>query len=48
MLLSRHIREVFDVIIEEKVAVVATGAGDPSPFLDELHAVGIIVMPVVP
>ncbi|KAI3473933.1 hypothetical protein Pfo_028131 [Paulownia fortunei] len=48
MLLSRHIREVFDVIIEEKVAVVATGAGDPSPFLDELHAAGIIVMPVVP
>lgn len=48
MLLSRHIREVFDVIIEEGVAVVATGAGDPSPFLAELHAAGIIVMPVVP
>ena len=48
MLLSRHIREVFDVIIEEGVKVVATGAGDPSPFLDELHAAGIIVMPVVP
>ena len=31
MLLSRHIREVFDVIIEEGVKVVATGAGDPSP-----------------
>ena len=43
MLLSRHIREVFDVIIEEGVKVVATGAGDPSPFLDELHAAGIIV-----
>ncbi|CAK8054427.1 nitronate monooxygenase [Eupransor demetentiae] len=48
MLLSRHIREVFDVIIEEGVKVVATGAGDPSPFLDELHAAGIVVMPVVP
>ena len=48
MLLSRHIREVYDVIIEEGVKVVATGAGDPSPFLDELHAAGIIVMPVVP
>ena len=48
MLMSRHIREVFDVVIEEGVQVVATGAGDPSPFLEELHAHGIIVMPVVP
>lgn len=48
MLMSRHIREVFDVILEEGVKVVATGAGDPSPFLDELHAAGITVMPVVP
>ncbi|WEV54382.1 nitronate monooxygenase [Leuconostocaceae bacterium ESL0723] len=48
MLMSRHIREVFDVILEEGVKVVATGAGDPSPFLDELHAAGIVVMPVVP
>ncbi|MBM7617729.1 enoyl-[acyl-carrier protein] reductase II [Weissella uvarum] len=48
MLMSRHIREVFDVIIEEGVKVVATGAGDPSPYLDELHEHGITVMPVVP
>ncbi|HEY4399141.1 MAG TPA: nitronate monooxygenase [Lactobacillaceae bacterium] len=48
MLMSRYIREVFDVIIEEGVAVVATGAGDPSPFIEELHAAGIVVIPVVP
>ncbi|MDF7637254.1 DUF561 domain-containing protein [Leuconostocaceae bacterium ESL0958] len=48
MLMSRHIREVFDVILEEGVKVVATGAGDPSPFLEELHAAGVTVMPVVP
>ncbi|WP_195307653.1 nitronate monooxygenase [Weissella confusa] len=48
MLLSRHIREVFDVIIEEGVKVVATGAGDPSPFIEELHSHGILVIPVVP
>ncbi|MBU7543760.1 nitronate monooxygenase [Weissella cibaria] len=48
MLLSRHIREVFDVIIEEGVQVVATGAGDPSPFIEELHSHGILVIPVVP
>ena len=48
MLLSRHIREVFDVVIEEGVKVVATGAGDPSPFIDELHSHGILVIPVVP
>ena len=48
MLLSRHIREVFDVVIEEGVKVVATGAGDPSPFIDELHSYGILVIPVIP
>ncbi len=48
MLMSRHIREVFDVIIEEGIKVVATGAGDPSPFLEELHQHDIIVIPVVP
>ena len=48
MLLSRHIREVFDVVIEEGVKVVATGAGDPSPFIDELHSHDILVIPVVP
>lgn len=48
MLLSRHIREVFDVVIEEDVKVVATGAGDPSPFIDELHSHGILVIPVIP
>ncbi|ATF41514.1 DUF561 domain-containing protein [Weissella paramesenteroides] len=48
MLLSRHIREVFDVVIEEGVKVVATGAGDPSPFIDELHSHGILVIPVIP
>lgn len=48
MLLSRHIREVFDVVIEEGMKVVATGAGDPSPFIDELHSHGILVIPVIP
>ena len=48
MLLSRHIREVFDVIIEEGVKVVAAGAGDPSPFIEELHSHDILVIPVVP
>lgn len=48
MLLSRHIREVFDVIIEEGVKVVATGAGDPSPFIEELHSHDILVIPVIP
>ncbi|WP_288572269.1 DUF561 domain-containing protein [uncultured Weissella sp.] len=48
MLLSRHIREVFDVVIEEGVKVVATGAGDPSPFIDKLHSHGILVIPVIP
>ncbi len=31
-----------------RVKVVATGAGDPSPFIEELHSHDILVIPVVP
>lgn len=36
-----------EVVIEEKVPVYAAGLGNPGPWMDRLHANGIIVMAVV-
>lgn len=47
MLLSPHALEVSQVIIEEKVPVVTTGAGNPGKYLDAWKAAGIKVIPVV-
>lgn len=47
MLLSPHAAEVAQVVIEEKVPVVTTGAGNPEKFLKDWKAAGIIVIPVV-
>lgn len=48
MLLSPYVDEVIQVIIEEGVKVVTTGAGSPGKYMDELKAAGIKVIPVVP
>lgn len=48
MLMSPFVQEVIDVVCEEKVAVVSTGAGNPTPFMEQLLQAGIQVMPVVP
>lgn len=48
MLLNRHVDDVLDAIIEEGVAVVTTGAGNPAKHIDRLHEAGIKVVPVVP
>ena len=47
MLLSPFADEVAKVVIEEKVAVVTTGAGNPSKYIKEWLAAGIKVIPVV-
>ena len=47
MLMSPFAEEVMQVIIEEKPAVVATGAGNPGKYMEALKAAGIKVMPVV-
>lgn len=47
MLLSPHAPEVARVVIEEKVPVVTTGAGNPEKYLKDWKAAGIIVIPVV-
>ena len=47
MLLSPFADEVAKVVIEEKVQVVTTGAGNPSKYIKEWLAAGIRVIPVV-
>ena len=47
MLLSPFADEVAKVVIEEKVQVVTTGAGNPSKYIKEWLAAGIKVIPVV-
>ena len=48
MLMSQFTDEVAQVIAEEKVAVVATGAGNPSKYMSAWVDAGIKVIPVVP
>jgi enoyl-[acyl-carrier protein] reductase II len=48
MLLSPFAEEVMRVIIEEKVAVVTTGAGNPGKYINALQEAGTRVIPVVP
>lgn len=48
MLLSPYVEEVMQVILEEKVAVVTTGAGNPGKYIDALKGIGCKVIPVIP
>ncbi|MBO1265682.1 enoyl-[acyl-carrier-protein] reductase FabK [Proteiniclasticum sp. SCR006] len=48
MLLSPHKEEVIKVVLEEKVACVTTGAGNPGKYIEAFHDAGIKVIPVVP
>lgn len=48
MLLSPHAKEIAQVVIEEGVKVVTTGAGSPLPFMDAWKKAGITIIPVVP
>lgn len=47
MLLSPFAQEVMEMLYEEKVAVVATGAGNPGKYVEKLKAAGSKVFPVV-
>ena len=48
MLMSPFAEDVMNMIIEEKPAVVATGAGNPGKYIEPLKAAGIKILPVVP
>ena len=47
MLLSPYSEEVAKVIVEEKVPVVTTGAGNPEKYMDLWKSAGVKVIPVV-
>lgn len=47
LLISPFAEQVVDLVLEEKVAVVTTGAGNPGPYIPRFKEAGIKVMPVV-
>lgn len=47
MLMSPHADEVSDLIIDEGVKVVTTGAGSPAKYMEKWKAAGITVIPVI-
>ena len=47
LLISPFAKEVIEVVLEEKVAVVTTGAGNPGPYISRFKEEGIKIMPVV-
>ena len=46
MLLADNVDELVDLLIEEKVAVVTTGAGNPGKYIPRFKEAGIKVIPV--
>lgn len=48
MLLSPFADDIVDLVIEEGVKVVTTGAGNPGKYMERLHEAGVPVIPVVP
>ena len=48
MLMSPHVAEVAQVLLEEHVPVITTGAGMPDKYMKEWVPAGINVVPVVP
>ncbi len=48
MLMSPHASAMSDMVIEEGIKVVTTGAGNPGIYLEKWHKAGIKVIPVVP
>lgn len=47
MLMNPNAKEVADIIVEEKVPVVTTGAGNPGKFMEQWKKAGVKVIPVV-
>ena len=48
MLMNPEAANIVDVVVEEGVPVVTTGAGNPGIYIKKLKEAGIVVIPVVP
>lgn len=47
MLMSPFVKEVMEVVVEERVHVITTGAGNPGTYIPALKEIGTKVIPVV-
>lgn len=48
MLMNPHTDQFADIVIDENIKVVTTGAGNPSKYIEKWKKAGILVIPVVP
>ncbi|PKQ38659.1 MAG: enoyl-[acyl-carrier-protein] reductase FabK [Actinobacteria bacterium HGW-Actinobacteria-1] len=48
MLLTPHIDDIVQMVLDERVPVVTTGAGNPGKYMTALKDAGIKVIPIVP
>ncbi|PKM82601.1 MAG: enoyl-[acyl-carrier-protein] reductase FabK [Firmicutes bacterium HGW-Firmicutes-14] len=48
MMMSPYVDEVMRVILEERVPVITTGAGNPAKYIPQLKEVGTKVIPLIP
>ncbi len=48
MLLSPYAEAISDMVIEEGIKIITTGAGNPGIFMEKWKAAGIIVIPIAP
>jgi len=48
MLMSPHAEKISDMVIEEGIKIITTGAGNPGIYIDKWKKAGIKVIPVVP
>lgn len=47
MLMSYYVKEVMEVVLDERVPVITTGAGNPGTYVPALKEIGTKVIPVV-
>ena len=48
MLMHPQADEIADIVIQENVKIVTTGAGNPASYIDGWKKAGIKIFPVVP
>lgn len=48
MLLTPHIDDIVEMVLEERVPAVTTGAGNPAKYIPDLHDKGIKVLAIAP
>ena len=47
MLMNPHAEDLVDLVIEEDIKIVITGAGNPGKYMERWKSAGVIVIPVV-